>query len=314
MRVCLRFFSFRSVPSCRYLCLTVPVRDLVSIILSQEAGSWDACSATTQGEVPPPSICNLRVYAFETTPVAPVHVLGIHKIHTRTSTSGPVQRLASWRSFLAVKEVARIKGIDAEGNKVIINNERPRPGTSGISRPRARRRPDMAPAFGLSLPLRCLIVRRPPAPRVRRSSFPPTCGRLFDQKSMAPERQAFSLFGIFPISVITKPAESRAPFLDRTRTASEKIYFQVAAEQYLCLPAALISGRPDARGSCISPTISSAMSSRVTSPSTAPNSFTDKNHRRVIPASRERLVYLFGRGNEVRLPQTPGRSIAPSSP
>jgi hypothetical protein len=56
------------------------------------------------------------------------------------------------------------------------------------------------------------------------------------------------------------------------------------------------------------------MSSRVTSPSTAPNSFTDKNHRRVIPASRERLVYLFGRGNEVRLPQTPGRSIAPSSP
>lgn len=71
---------------------------------------------------------NDRIYAFEDiNPQAPVHVLVIHKHHVER-----IEELNQGNSgimgdlFLGVKEVARIKGIDRDGYRVIINN-----GTAG---------------------------------------------------------------------------------------------------------------------------------------------------------------------------------------
>src|SRR4030043_172285 len=64
------------------------------------------------------------VFAFEDIhPQAPVHVLIVPKIHAER-----IEDLNSNNSsmmadvFLAVKEVAKIKGIDQKGYRVIINN------------------------------------------------------------------------------------------------------------------------------------------------------------------------------------------------
>lgn len=67
---------------------------------------------------------NDRVFAFEDiSPQAPVHVLVVHKTHTKnidelTAENGGIMA----DLFLAVKEVARIRGIDEKGYRVIINN------------------------------------------------------------------------------------------------------------------------------------------------------------------------------------------------
>jgi histidine triad (HIT) family protein len=67
---------------------------------------------------------NDRVYSFEDiNPQAPVHILVVHKKHIEK-----IDDLNSGNSsimsdiFLAVKEIARIKGIDKKGYRVIINN------------------------------------------------------------------------------------------------------------------------------------------------------------------------------------------------
>lgn len=67
---------------------------------------------------------NERVFAFDDiNPVAPVHVLVVHKTHIKN-----IDELNSNNSsimsdlFLAVKEVASKKGIDADGYRIIINN------------------------------------------------------------------------------------------------------------------------------------------------------------------------------------------------
>ena len=67
---------------------------------------------------------NDRVFAFEDiSPQAPVHVLVVPKTHTKnidelTAENGGIMT----DLFLAVKEVARIRGIDTDGYRVIINN------------------------------------------------------------------------------------------------------------------------------------------------------------------------------------------------
>jgi histidine triad (HIT) family protein len=67
---------------------------------------------------------NDTVFAFEDiSPQAPVHVLVVHKTHIKNideltaENSGIMADL-----FLAVKEVARIRGMDTNGYRVIINN------------------------------------------------------------------------------------------------------------------------------------------------------------------------------------------------
>lgn len=78
-----------------------------------------------KGEVPSTKVYeNDRVYAFEDiNPGAPVHVLVIHKTHTRNIDELDQSNASIMADlFLAVKEVARIKEIDAEGYRVIINN------------------------------------------------------------------------------------------------------------------------------------------------------------------------------------------------
>ncbi len=67
---------------------------------------------------------NDRVYAFEDiNPQAPVHVLIIHREHIEKiedlteANGGIISDL-----FLGVREVARIKGLDKNGYRVIINN------------------------------------------------------------------------------------------------------------------------------------------------------------------------------------------------
>ena len=71
---------------------------------------------------------NDKVYAFEDiNPQAPVHVLVIHKTHIEKLedlTAANSSIMADL--FLAVKEVAKIRGINEKGYRVIINN-----GTAG---------------------------------------------------------------------------------------------------------------------------------------------------------------------------------------
>lgn len=81
------------------------------------------------GQIPSKKVYeNDKVFAFEDiNPQAPVHVLVIHKKHIEK-----IEDLDAGNSsvmsdlFLAVKEVARIRGIDKKGYRVIINN-----GTAG---------------------------------------------------------------------------------------------------------------------------------------------------------------------------------------
>jgi len=71
---------------------------------------------------------NDSVYAFEDiTPQAPVHVLVIHKKHIERIEgldAGNASIMADL--FLAVRDIARIKGLAEKGYRVIINN-----GTAG---------------------------------------------------------------------------------------------------------------------------------------------------------------------------------------
>lgn len=78
-----------------------------------------------KGEVPSTKIYeNDRVYAFEDiNPLAPVHILVIHKTHTKNIDElGESNASIMADLFLAVREVARIRKIDADGYRVIINN------------------------------------------------------------------------------------------------------------------------------------------------------------------------------------------------
>ena len=78
------------------------------------------------GEVPSEKVYeNDSVYAFEDiNPVSPVHVLVIPKLHVKN-----INELTQENSkvmsevFLAVKEVAKIKGLE-KGYRVIINNDK----------------------------------------------------------------------------------------------------------------------------------------------------------------------------------------------
>jgi histidine triad (HIT) family protein len=82
-----------------------------------------------KGEVPSTKIYeNDRVYAFEDiNPAAPVHILVIHKKHIKNIEELDESNASIMADlFLAVGEVARIKKIDTDGYRVIINN-----GTAG---------------------------------------------------------------------------------------------------------------------------------------------------------------------------------------
>ena len=78
-----------------------------------------------QGKTPSIKVYeNDAVYAFEDiNPQAPVHVLVVHKTHTRTIEylNDSNSRIMS-DIFLAVKEIARLKAIDGKGYRIIINN------------------------------------------------------------------------------------------------------------------------------------------------------------------------------------------------
>jgi histidine triad (HIT) family protein len=81
------------------------------------------------GEVPSKKVFeNDKVYAFEDiNPQAPVHILVIHKNHVdkiEDLNAGNISIMSDL--FLAVKDVARLSGIDKNGYRVIINN-----GTAG---------------------------------------------------------------------------------------------------------------------------------------------------------------------------------------
>lgn len=82
-----------------------------------------------EGKIPSAKVYeNESVYAFDDiNPQAPVHALVIHKTHIRNieELTGENSRIMG-DIFLAVKEVARLKGIDRDGYRVIINN-----GTAG---------------------------------------------------------------------------------------------------------------------------------------------------------------------------------------
>ena len=78
-----------------------------------------------KGETPSSKVFeNEKVFAFDDiNPVAPVHVLVVHKTHIKNideltdSNSAIMSDL-----FIGVKEVAALKGIDANGYRIIINN------------------------------------------------------------------------------------------------------------------------------------------------------------------------------------------------
>jgi histidine triad (HIT) family protein len=81
------------------------------------------------GQVPTTKVYeNDSVYAFEDiNPQAPVHVLVIHKKHVeRIEELSPANASIMSDLFLAVKEIARIRGLAEKGYRVIINN-----GTAG---------------------------------------------------------------------------------------------------------------------------------------------------------------------------------------
>ncbi len=67
---------------------------------------------------------NESVYAFEDiNPLAPVHVLVVHKKHLKNIDELDADNSSIMSDiFLAVKEVAQIKGTVKNGYRVIINN------------------------------------------------------------------------------------------------------------------------------------------------------------------------------------------------
>lgn len=82
-----------------------------------------------EGKTPSTKIFeNDKVFVFEDiNPQAPVHALVIHKTHIKNLDElTPENSDMMGDIFLAVKETAKIKGIDKEGYRVIINN-----GTAG---------------------------------------------------------------------------------------------------------------------------------------------------------------------------------------
>lgn len=78
-----------------------------------------------EGKIPSTKVYESdRVYAFEDIhPQAPVHVLVIHRTHIERIEDLDRENSATMADiFLAVKEVARLRGIDRPGYRVIINN------------------------------------------------------------------------------------------------------------------------------------------------------------------------------------------------
>ena len=77
-----------------------------------------------KGEIPSKKVYeNQAVYAFEDiAPAAPVHVLVIPKKHINSAASlAPEDAQLLYELFNAVIEVARIKGIDKSGSRVVTN-------------------------------------------------------------------------------------------------------------------------------------------------------------------------------------------------
>ena len=77
-----------------------------------------------KGEIPSKKVFeNESVYAFEDiAPAAPVHVLVIPKKHIISAAAlSPEDADLLWKLFSAVNEVARIKGIDKSGYRVVTN-------------------------------------------------------------------------------------------------------------------------------------------------------------------------------------------------
>lgn len=78
-----------------------------------------------EGKTPSTKIYeNEKVFAFaDINPLAPVHVLVVHKQHTRDIESLNEANAGIMADlFLAVKKVGAITGIDKNGYRVIINN------------------------------------------------------------------------------------------------------------------------------------------------------------------------------------------------
>ena len=67
---------------------------------------------------------NDTVFAFDDiSPQAPVHVLVVHKNHTKNIDELSAENASMMGDiFLGVKEVARLKGLEEDGYRVIINN------------------------------------------------------------------------------------------------------------------------------------------------------------------------------------------------
>ncbi len=65
-----------------------------------------------------------KVFAFkDINPQAPVHVLVVHRVHTKNLDELTADNSAMMGEiFLGVKDVARITGVDKKGYRVIINN------------------------------------------------------------------------------------------------------------------------------------------------------------------------------------------------
>lgn len=79
-----------------------------------------------KGETPSTKVYeNDSVYAFEDiNPISPVHVLIVPKIHVKNISELDEKNSNVMADiFLAVKEVAKIKGLD-NGYRVIINNDK----------------------------------------------------------------------------------------------------------------------------------------------------------------------------------------------
>ncbi len=77
------------------------------------------------GETPSTKVYeNDKVFAFEDIrPLAPVHVLIVPKVHVEKIEDMDVSSCSVMSDmFLAVKEIARMKGIDQMGYRLIVNN------------------------------------------------------------------------------------------------------------------------------------------------------------------------------------------------
>jgi len=78
-----------------------------------------------KGETPSTKVYeDENVYAFEDiNPIAPVHILVIHRKHTKNISEITKENSHIMSDlFLAVKEVAKIKGLEGDGYRVVVNN------------------------------------------------------------------------------------------------------------------------------------------------------------------------------------------------